>query len=137
MELNLNSPTYFSEEHGIDDEIYWFMRNISKCFAEKGNYSEIVKNIGIITVIAPTELLDKRLWAEHIKIDKMCNLAIITKQTNYIEYLNADTEGRKKLITKNILLCIRSIEKKGKFNYKQFEKDLLEFTNFTKEELSL
>jgi hypothetical protein len=137
MELNLNSPAYFSEKHGIDNDIYWFMRSIVKHFSEKGDYSEIVKNVGIITVIAPMELLDEGLWAERIKIDKKCNLAIITKQTSYMKYLGADTEGRKKLIVENILASVKGIERKVKFNYGQFEDDMLEFTGFSKEGMDL
>ena len=136
MILNLNMPLYFSKEHGVDDEIYWFFHEIKKYFAER-EYSEIVKTVGLMPVVAPTEILNQSLWVENTKIDKFGNLAIISKQTDYLTYFNATIVGKKRLMVKNILSSIKSIEKRGKFNYKQFEDDLLMVTGFSKEELDL
>ena len=124
MDLQLNSPAYFSQEHGIDDEIYWFFREIAKYFVDR-DYSEIINCVGLIPIVAPKEIIDQGLWAEYKKIDKSSKLAIISKQTDYLKYLNADIKGRKQLMVENILSSMKSIAKKGKIDYTKFEKDLL------------
>ncbi len=35
MELNINSPAYYSDKYGIDDEIYWICREISSLVKNK------------------------------------------------------------------------------------------------------
>jgi hypothetical protein len=120
-------PAFFSTEHGIDDEIYWFLRRISKFFEDK-TYCESIEIIGLMPVVAPEDMLDEGAWKEFYKFDRKCKLIIVSRRTDYIAYLNADMEGRKRLMIENILVSVKSIKKKEKFDYDQFEKDLIEFT---------
>ena len=122
MELNINMSPYFSEKHGVDNEIYWFLRGITKYFEDK-SYSDILDIIGLMPIISPQDIERKEMVQCKIK----SRLAIISKITDYHDYLNADIEGRKKLMVKNILDSVKSIEKKGRFNYMKFEKDLFNF----------
>jgi hypothetical protein len=131
MDLQLNSPAFFSTEHGIDDEIYWFFRGITKYFIDK-QYSEMINTVGLIPVVAPVEILNQGLWAEYSKIKKKSRLAIISRQTDYLEYLNSDVRGKKRLMIENILSSMKSIEKKGKFDYELFEKDLMAYLELEK-----
>ena len=57
MELNINSPAYFSQHYGIDDEVYRFCQNAYIFFKDK-EYSDILHIIGITPVAAPQELYD-------------------------------------------------------------------------------
>ena len=133
MNLELHPPSYFSTEHGIDDEIYWFLRGISKYFFDK-EYSEIVNKVSIMSIVAPDEIIRQGKWQEHISVYKSIECAYVAKQTDYTEYLNADMEGRKKLMVENILGAIKSIRTRAKFDYVRFEKDLLSFVeNFNME----
>ena len=47
MELNINSPKYYKDVYGVDDEIYRLCQDIYIYFKDK-SYSEIINIIGII-----------------------------------------------------------------------------------------
>ncbi len=57
MELNINSPAYFSEQYGVDDEVYRYCRSLYAFFQDK-EYSETLSVIGITPVIAPKEMYE-------------------------------------------------------------------------------
>jgi len=136
MELNINSPAYYTNNYGIDDEIYRMCNEIY-LFMKSRNYSDIVTMIGIIPVVAPKELTDNSSWEESIKVKKSIGLVIVYKHIDYDKYKNGTIEQRKKLTIKCILEAILMIKKKPgtKFNAKQFEIDLLNFVGYNKEEL--
>lgn len=50
MQLNINSPAYFSNEYGVDDEIYFMCREISNFMIERC-YSEKPETIGIVLLL--------------------------------------------------------------------------------------
>ncbi len=52
MELNINSPAYFSDQYGVDDEVYRYCRSLYAFFKDK-EYSKTLSVIGITPVIAP------------------------------------------------------------------------------------
>lgn len=126
MQLNINSPAYFSNEYGIDSEIHWMCREIFKFMKEK-NYSEKIETIGIVPIVAPKELIDQGLWKEEIKYDLKFKLAYVSKQIEFDKYNVANIEERKLLIVNNILASVKAISRKGKLDYDRFNKDLLEF----------
>ena len=53
MELNINSPSYFTKQYGVIDEIYSMCRGISK-HVENKQYSDLVDIVGITPIIAPS-----------------------------------------------------------------------------------
>ena len=65
MELNINSPKYYKDVYGVDDEIYRLCQDIYIYFKDK-SYSEIINIIGIIPIIAPKELLENGKYKEPI-----------------------------------------------------------------------
>lgn len=69
MQLNVNSPAYFTQHFGIDDEIYVMCREIANYFKCK-EYSDDLSIIGIIPIIAPKALTDSGLYKETKKISK-------------------------------------------------------------------
>ena len=48
-------------------------------------------------------------------------------QIDYEEFIRADTKQKKKLIINNILTSMKSIHKKAKINYIDFEADVMQY----------
>lgn len=44
MELNVNTPAYFNQHYGIDDEVYQFCQNAYMYFKDK-EYSDVLHTI--------------------------------------------------------------------------------------------
>lgn len=63
MELNINSPAYFKEQYGIDDDVYKFCQQAYMYFKDK-EYSEILHIIGIIPIVVPNDLYVDEKWKE-------------------------------------------------------------------------
>lgn len=126
MQVSINSPAYYSNEYGVDNEIYWMCREISKFMKDK-NYSEKIETIGIVPIVAPKELIDRGLWKEDVSYDMKFKLAYVSKWIEFDEYNSSNTDGKKLLIVKNILESVKSISRKGNLDYDKFQKDLLEF----------
>ena len=49
MELNVNSPAYFTQQFGVDDEVYRMCRETREFLQDK-EYSEVLQVIGILPV---------------------------------------------------------------------------------------
>ncbi len=65
MELNINTPAYFNQHYGIDDEVYRFCQNAYMYFKDK-EYSDTLHTIGIAPVAAPQELYETRdKWTQN------------------------------------------------------------------------
>lgn len=93
MELNINSPAYFSVQYGVDDEVYRYCRSLYAFFQDK-EYSETLSVIGITPVIAPKELYEQGLWKEHTKIVSLGACAIISIRMDFESYYEADSNGK-------------------------------------------
>lgn len=136
MEPNINSPAYYKNIYGVDDAVYWMCRKISLYFEDK-NYSDLVDIIGICPIVAPKELIENGKWKENITYDLEYRLVIVGKQIEYDQYVNSDDEVKCKLMVGNILKSIKCISKKAKLDYNLFEKDLLEFVNYSKKDINI
>lgn len=134
MELNINSPCHYKNIYGVDDEIYWMCRDINKFFRDK-TYSNLVDIIGISPIVAPIELIQAGDWKEEVHYKLKSHLIIVKKHIDYIKYVNGGIDEKKKLMIGNILKSINTVKSKGKIDYIQFEKDLLDFLGYTKEEI--
>lgn len=126
MDLNINSPVYYTQIYGVDDEIYWMCRGLCKALKEK-QYSDVINIIGIMPIIAPISEIEKGLCKEHKKCEPKAGLALVSLQINYEEYVKGDISVKKKLIIDNILKSVKSISKRGKIDYSSFEKDVKTF----------
>lgn len=60
MDLNINSPTYYTQIYGVDDEIYWMCRELCKAFKEK-QYSDVINIIGIVPIVALLPKIEKAI----------------------------------------------------------------------------
>lgn len=126
MELNINSPLYYTQEYGVDDDIYWMCRELSAYVKEK-KYSDLINIIGIAPIIAPVSVLEKGFCKVHKKCEPQYGFVSVSLQIDYEEYVKVDIANKKRLIIANILASVKSVSKKGKINYSLFEEDVREF----------
>ena len=122
MELNVNTPAYFNQHYGIDDEVYQFCQNAYMYFKDK-EYSDVLHTIGIVPVAAPQELYDDGAWKESVKLIGNKSVAIISIRMDFQEYYNADSADKILLTKKMILKAVKKIKSKGIFDYDAFERD--------------
>ena len=125
MSLFINSPSHYTEEFGVDDEIYKMCSLIIHNI-QVGLYTDVIDTIGITPMIAPTSILESCDWKEIKYISLSYRMADISLISNYDEYCNGDIEVKKKLIIENIFESLKVIKKrlKGNFNYEQMVQDI-------------
>lgn len=132
MQLNINSPSYYKNEFGVDSEIYWMCREICD-FVSKKDYGEC--RIGITPIAAPLELIQKGEWEEETQYQMKSNLIIVKRHMDYEKYVSSSIEEKKMMILGNILRSLKAVKAKGKIPYDQLEQDVLEFLGYTREEI--
>ncbi|MDE7252852.1 MAG: DUF2247 family protein [Acetatifactor sp.] len=126
MDLNINSPSYYTQEYGVDDDIYWMCRELSNFVKEK-KYSDVINIIGIVPIIAPASVIEKGLCKAHKRCEPKSGFASVSLQIDYEEYVNADTANKKRLIIDNILSSVKAVSQKGKIDYCLFAEDVRTF----------
>lgn len=124
MELNINSPAYFSDHYGIDDDVYRYCQKLYTFFKDK-QYSDSLSIIGIMPVVAPKELYEAGQWKESVKLIGGAACAIITIRLDFESYYSADSKGKIVLTRNAVLKAVKKIKSKGRFDFGEFEKDLL------------
>lgn len=123
MELNVNSPAYYKDHYGIDDEVYSFFQKAYLFFLNK-EYSDTLKTVGIVPIVAPKELCDSGYWKESVRLIDGNNCAIVSLRINFEEYHSADSKEKIQLTKELILKGLRRIKSKVGFDYEAFEQDL-------------
>ena len=126
MELNINSPAYFTDHYGIDEEVYKYCQQLHDFFRTR-EYSESMNIIGITHVIAPKEIYDQGMWKEKVQVVGLGSCAIIDIRMDFDNYYNADSNGKIELIQQMIIRAVRKIKSKGKFDWEKFRDDLLKY----------
>ena len=126
MELNINSPAYFTDHYGIDEEVYKYCQQLHDFFRTR-EYSESMNIIGITPVIAPKEIYDQGMWKEKVQVGGLGSCAIIDIRMDFDNYYNADSNGKIELIQQMIIRAVRKIKSKGKFDWEKFRDDLLKY----------
>ena len=89
MELNINSPAYFTNHYGVDDEVYRYCQNLHNYFKTK-EYSETLTIIGITPIVAPKEVYNQGLWKEKVQIVSLGTCAMIDVRMDFESYYNAN-----------------------------------------------
>ena len=125
MDLNINSPSYYTEEFGVDSDIYWMCRDLA-AFVKEKEYSDIIKIIGIVPIIAPESVLAEKDTSYKRCLPKS-RLAMVSLPMDYEEYVRADIPNKKKLIINNVLASVKAVFARGKINYSLFEEDMKKF----------
>ncbi len=123
MELNVNSPAYYKDHYGIDDEVYSFFQKAYVFFLNK-EYSDTLKIVGIVPIVAPKKLYDSGDWKESVRLIDGNNCAIVSLRINFEEYHNADSTGKIALTKDVVLRALRKIKLKVDFDYEAFKRDL-------------
>lgn len=126
MDLNINSPSYYKDIYGIDDNVYRMCKDIRNFMKDK-KYSDIIDIVAITPVIAPEDLDVDSKWRNSINYQIKYRVIDIRKSIDFDEYVNSDIDNKCRLIIKNILESVKAISRKGKLDYNKFEKDLLGF----------
>ena len=126
MELNINSPAYFTDHYWIDEEVYKYCQQLHDFFRTR-EYSESMNIIGITPVIAPKEIYDQGMWKEKVQVVGLGSCAIIDIRMDFDNYYNADSNGKIELIQQMIIRAVRKIKSKGKFDWEKFRDDLLKY----------
>ena len=126
MDLNINSPAYYTKEFGVEDEIYWFCRELS-CFVKEKKYSDVITTIGLVPIIAPKEEIEKGLWKEIKKCETKYGFASVSLQIDYETYVGANMNEKKALIIKNVVDSVQAIKTKGKIDFNRFKEDMTSF----------
>ena len=123
MEVNINSPAYYSTAFGVDDDVYAMCRSI-RLFVRDKKYSDKVDIIGLMPTAAPECELENGGWKEFRKIDRKAKLIIFRKRIDYGAFVNGDSETRKRLILDCLFSCIDSIPKNMDFDKEGFKRDI-------------
>ncbi len=126
MELNINSPTYYTDVYGIDDDIYRLCQDMYMYFKDR-HYSKVIDTIGIIPIIAPTETFEKGTCKEVKHCFVAAGFADVNLAIDYKTYVEADMEEKKSLIVKNVVDSVKAIKTRGKIDFKHFIEDMICF----------
>lgn len=122
MELNINTPAYFTQRYGVDDDVYRFCQKVQRYFKDK-EYSDTLHTIGIAPAAAPQELYDEGAWMESVRLIGGKSCASIFIRMDFEEYYHADSAEKIRLTKLMILKAVKKIKSKGKFDYDAFERD--------------
>ena len=126
MELNINSPSYFTRQYGVIDEIYDMCRDLRYWVKDK-HYSPIVDIVGIVPIVAPKEVIDGGSFKEVKKCEAKAGFASVSLQIDYETYVNADIDEKKRLIVKNVLASVKAIHSRAKIDFTAFSKDIMQY----------
>ncbi|MBP3460441.1 MAG: hypothetical protein J6K58_14660 [Lachnospiraceae bacterium] len=123
MELNINSPAYFSDHYGVDDEVYDYCRRLREFVREK-EYSESLHTVGIMPVAAPEELYEQGKWKENIRFLGNKSVAAIVIHMDFEKYYEAGSDIKIQMMKETVLTAVKRIKAKGRFDYERFMEDI-------------
>ena len=123
MNLFINSPAYYTQQYGVEDDIYKLYSYISK-HIDITKYTSAIDTMAITPIIAPKELGPDKLRKEMI----FARAADISIPLSFEDYAGADINKKKKMIVENIVNSAKVLKKKlrSKFNLEMFLSDLKE-----------
>ena len=128
MSFYINSPIYYTQAHGLDEDIYKVCRLLEKNIDIK-NYTPLLDTVGITPIVAPASEICDGKWKEVKYISLIYRMASISLHIDYLDYVS--TNDREKIIIDNILNSLLVIKKRLKngFDYERIEKDILTLVN--------
>jgi len=127
LELNINSPTYFTQQYGVNERVYWYCKKCHEYFKDK-EYSETLRIIGICPQCAPKDLYQQGKWKEKVRLIGNGSCASIDIRIDFDQYYNVTDEGKVIIIRNTIMKAVKKVKAKGKFDYESFCRDLLNVT---------
>ena len=127
MSLYINSPAYWTQLYGIDDNVYKVCRLLEKNIDVK-KYTSKLDTIGVTPKIVPTSEICDGKWTEVKYISLAYRMASFSLHIDYLAYLSAiDPDKKVQLIIDNIFNSLLLVKKrlKNDFDYEQIKKDIL------------
>ena len=86
MDININSPAYYSSIYGVNDAVYNLCKDI-RLFVKDKSYSDKVNIIGICPIVAPESEINK--WKEEVKYDFKYSMVTIWKRIDYNSFVSS------------------------------------------------
>lgn len=125
MNLFINSPSHYTQEYGVIDEIYNMCSYISQNI-DINDYTESIDTIGIVPMIAPIDVLNQVDWKEQKYVSRTYRMASISLISDYHSYCNGNVIEKKGIILDNIFRSLQEVKKqlKREFDYAQIERDI-------------
>ena len=132
MSLFINSPSYYTQIHGIDDDVYKMCRLLEKAIDIK-KYTSLIDTVGITPIIAKDSKICDGKWNELKHISLAYRMASISLRIDYEKYIASNIEEKKMLIINNIFSSLLVVKKrlKDNFDYEKIKNDILESVGFS------
>lgn len=127
MDLNINSPSYFTQHYGVNNNVYRYCQRCYEYFKDK-EYSEVLKIIGICPQCAPKELFQKGKYKETVRFIGSKSCVHIDIRIDFDQYYNAADEEKIAIIKNTILKAVKQVKARGRFDYESFRLDLQKMT---------
>lgn len=127
MELNVNSPAYYTQQYGVNESVCSYSQKCHEYFKDK-EYSETLKIIGICPQCAPKDLYQQGRWKEGVRFIGNASCASVNVRMDFDEYRNATDKEKILMIRNAILEAVKKVRTKGKFDHERFSWDLQEMT---------
>lgn len=102
MNLFLNSPSHYTQEFSVIDEVYTMCQYISQNIDVR-KYTDSLDTIGIVPMIAPSEIINETGWKEIKHVSTTFRMANIALCSDYELFCKADLNNKKKIVSENIL----------------------------------
>lgn len=96
--FNINSPSYYTSNFGIIDEIYTMCQNLSNEL-KYNDYSDYIDVIGITPIIAPKEMMNS-IYKEMRKCELKYRFASVSLFIDFDQYYNSSINDKKNLLFK-------------------------------------
>lgn len=123
LDLNINSPSFYTQQYGVNDRVYRYCQKCYEYFKDK-EYSEVLTTIGICLQCAPMDLYQQGKYKEMVRFIGNKSCACIYIRIDFDQYHNATDEEKVIIIENTILKAIKKVRAKGKFDYESFSQDL-------------
>ena len=126
MNIYINSPSYYTEEFGIIQDVYDMCNYISRNIDIK-KYTSIIDTVGITPIIAPSQVIEQNEMKEIKYISKTYRMANIALFVDYLQYVDGDVYKKKRIILDNILSSLKCLKNKLKnsFDYDMLYSDVM------------
>lgn len=124
MELNINSPAYYTKQYGVIEDIYFMCREMS-AYVRGKKYSDFINTVGITPIVAPKSVIKEGMWKEEKRCEIKYGFASVSLYVEYEAFINGDIDKKKQLIVKNILASVKAIHKRAKIDFDEFYKDII------------
>ena len=125
MNLFINSPSYYTQKHGVVDEVYTLCNAISKAI-DVQKYTALLDTIGITPIIAPSTELENNCRRETKLVSLPYRMASISLISDYDRFSEATISEKQQIIIDNILRSLYVVKKKLRddFDFDRLKADI-------------